>query len=88
MILPQTDLSGAEKVSEQIRQSIQKKKIRMKSSGQALGAITMSIGASQYTPGESKSALVERADRGLYRAKREGRNRTIIEPPEPEQSAA
>ena len=88
VILPQTDLSGAQKVSEQIRQSIQKKKIKMKSSGQTLGAITMSIGASQYVPGESQSTLIERTDQGLYRAKREGRNRTVIEPAGPEQSAA
>ncbi len=89
IILPQTDLIGAERVSEQIRQSIEKKKIKLKSSGETLGAITMSIGASQYIPGESQSALVERADQGLYRAKREGRNRTVIElPGDSKQSAA
>lgn len=88
IILPQTDLLGAEKVSEQIRQSIEKKKIVMKSSGLTLGAITMSIGASLHVPGESPSALIERADQGLYRAKHEGRNRTVIEPPGPEKSAA
>ncbi|NJO37497.1 MAG: GGDEF domain-containing protein [Rhizobiales bacterium] len=88
VILPQTDLTGAESVSEQIRQSIAKKKIRLKSSGQTLGAITMSIGASEYVPGESQSALIERADQGLYRAKREGRNRTVVQPPDKKQSAA
>jgi len=88
VILPQTDLKGAERVGEQIRQSIASKKIRMKSSGQTLGAITMSIGASQFTPGESQTALIERADQGLYRAKREGRNRTVIETSDEEQSAA
>lgn len=88
VILPQTDLSGAEKVGEQIRQSIAKKKIKMKSSGQTLGAITMSLGASQYVQGESPASLVERADQGLYRAKREGRNRTVLEPAESEPTAA
>ena len=88
VILPETDLTGAERVSEQIRQSIAKKTIKLKSSGQTLGAITMSLGASQYVPGESQTALIERADQGLYRAKREGRNRTVIEPPDEEQSAA
>ncbi|MEM8950917.1 MAG: diguanylate cyclase [Pseudomonadota bacterium] len=88
VILPQTDLKGAERVSEQIRQSIEKKRITLKASGKTLGAITMSLGASQYVPGESQSALVERADQGLYRAKREGRNRTVIQPSEPEKSAA
>ncbi|MEM7043923.1 MAG: GGDEF domain-containing protein [Pseudomonadota bacterium] len=88
VILPQTDMEGAEKVSEQIRQSIAKKKIKMKSSGETLGAITISIGASQYVPGESLSALVDRADQGLYRAKREGRNRTVTELIDANQSAA
>lgn len=88
VILPQTDLSGAEKVSEQIRQSIAKKKIKMKSSGQTLGAITMSLGASQYVHGESTASLIERADQGLYRAKREGRNRTVLEPARPKSTAA
>lgn len=88
VILPHTDLKGALRVSEQIRQSIAKKKIRLKSSGQTLGAITMSIGASLYLPGESKVALVERADQALYRAKAEGRNRTVADKPEDRESAA
>ncbi|MGI9419243.1 MAG: GGDEF domain-containing protein [Geminicoccaceae bacterium] len=88
VILPQTDLTGAEKVSEQIRQSIAKKKIKMKSSGETLGAITISIGATQYVSGESQAALIERADQGLYRAKREGRNRTVIEEPAGPRSSA
>ncbi|MEL6965343.1 MAG: GGDEF domain-containing protein, partial [Pseudomonadota bacterium] len=81
VILPQTDMTGAGRVGDQIRKSIANKRIRLKSSGQTLGAITLSIGATQYVPGESLSALIERADQGLYRAKNEGRNRTIIEPP-------
>lgn len=88
VILPQTDLKGAERVSEQLRLSIAQKKIKMKSSGQTLGAITMSIGASTYVAGESPAALIERADQGLYQAKREGRNRTVINRPEATPSAA
>jgi diguanylate cyclase len=79
VILPITDLDGAEKVAEQIRQSISKKKIKLKSSGQDLGTITMSIGATNYVPNESLNALVERADKGLYQAKRDGRNRVVVE---------
>lgn len=88
VILPQTDLKGAVRVSEQIRQSIASKRIRLKSSGETLGPITMSIGASQYVPGEGLATLIERADQGLYRAKREGRNRTEIEPPPDAQPSA
>ena len=88
VILPQTDLAGAGRVGDQIRQSIANKRIRLKSSGQTLGAITLSIGATQYCPGESLAELIERADQGLYRAKNEGRNRTIMEPPPDTESSA
>ncbi len=36
---------------------------------------TFSAGISLYTPGEDATSFVARADRALYRAKREGRNR-------------
>ncbi len=81
VILPQTDVAGAGRVGDQIRKSISSKRIRLKSSGQTLGAITLSIGATQYVPGENLAALIERADQGLYRAKNDGRNRTVVEPP-------
>ncbi len=88
VILPMTDVVGAEKVGEQIRQSISKKKIRLKSSGKDLGTITMSIGATEYVPGESLSSLVERADQALYRAKSEGRNRFVLQKAPARSSAA
>lgn len=88
VILPVTDIEGAEKVAEQIRMSISKKKIRLKSSGQELGPITMSIGTTLYVPGEEMSALIERADQGLYEAKRKGRNQVIIQMPDVTSSAA
>ena len=88
VILPETELEGAEKLSDQIREAISKKRIRMKNSGEVLGSITMSIGAARLIPGERWTSIVERADRGLYRAKREGRNRTIVEVEESQPSAA
>ena len=44
---------------------------------------TMSIGIASAAPGidESQEALIARADEALYRAKKEGRNRTIMAPP-------
>ncbi len=88
VILPVTDIVGAENVAEQIRDTIAKKKMRIKSSGLDLGSITMSIGVSRYTPGEKLSVLIERADQGLYEAKRKGRNRVIVMLEKEESSAA
>lgn len=39
--------------------------------------ITVSIGVAEHVPGQSCSSLVERADRALYRAKNEGKNRVV-----------
>ncbi len=42
-------------------------------------AVTASIGASFYRPGDTRESLVERADAALYRAKSAGRNRTELD---------
>lgn len=42
-----------------------------------MGRITLSIGIAEYTPGEEIAALIERADKALYDAKRAGRNRVV-----------
>lgn len=43
---------------------------------------TMSIGVANCVPGinESRDALIARADKALYQAKRQGRNRTVVAP--------
>jgi len=42
--------------------------------------VTTSIGVAHYRDGEPFTSLVERADRSLYEAKRQGRNRVVAEP--------
>jgi len=42
-------------------------------------SITISLGAVPYRPGESAGDWLARADAAMYRAKRSGRNRTVIE---------
>ncbi len=42
-------------------------------------SITVSLGAAPFRPGESAGDWLARADAAMYRAKRSGRNRTVIE---------
>jgi len=79
VLLRGTALGGATNVAEQIRQTVETKKLVKKSTGEILGAITISIGVAQFTPGETMEAVVRRADACLYGAKHSGRNLVIHE---------
>jgi diguanylate cyclase len=76
VILPETELAGAEVVAEQIRTAVSDGELRDKHSGQRYGRITVSIGVGQCRRNELATELLERVDRALYRAKDKGRNRT------------
>jgi diguanylate cyclase len=79
IILPQTRLKDASVVADQIRHTITRHKLVGRESGGDYGTITVSLGASQYRPGESLGDLIRRADAALYHAKRMGRNRVSTE---------
>lgn len=76
-ILPQTPLRDAMIVAERIRTTVAGKRITNRRSGIELGRITLSIGAAEYSIGESVAEMVQRADKALYTAKRQGRNRVV-----------
>ena len=75
VILPHTKIESSLRVAEILRTTIASKEITNKVTREKLGQITFSIGAAEYSPGESLSACIERADQALYVAKRNGRNR-------------
>lgn len=79
VILPGTALDGAVAVADQLRRTLQSRKLVKKASGEDMGRISMSIGVSAYRPGEPLSRFIERADKALYTAKRHGRNRVVSE---------
>jgi diguanylate cyclase (GGDEF)-like protein len=78
-VLTQTSLAGAKDCAARFCRRLQALSSTQASAG--LGA-TVSIGIAQYRPGESMTRTVERADRALYRAKNEGRNRIECEEPQ------
>lgn len=76
VILPNVDLDGAVHVAELIREQTEKHDIEHKASVVS-PHITVSIGVAE-AKGESKisvAELVDKADKALYRAKENGRNR-------------
>lgn len=75
IILPDTSLSGAEIVSEQIRTAISKSNLIDHSNNEEYGKITISLGFGQFQPREQADELLHRVDQALYRAKANGRNR-------------
>ncbi len=79
IILPNTELDEAKQVGETIRKSIEVKRIRNRQTGKDMGNITLSIGCALFRQGEPLTELIQRADEGLYCAKRGGRNLVITE---------
>lgn len=88
-VLPGADLEACTAVAERIRRRIAEAKLTRRATGKEIGSITVSIGVAQFRLAESAEAMIERCDRGLYQAKRLGRNRTVTETElEPEAGAA
>ena len=76
VILPATDLDGGVAVAEQMRARLGNKRLINRGTGEGFGTVTISLGVARYRKGEPLEDLIERADDALYRAKRDGRNRT------------
>jgi diguanylate cyclase (GGDEF)-like protein len=77
VLLPDTGWDRAVAVAERVREAIASTKTRFE--GEEL-AVTVSLGVAQLDTQRDYSAksLIERADKALYAAKREGRNRTSV----------
>jgi diguanylate cyclase len=77
VIAPTLKLREAEKLADRLRERIAAKDIINQSKNEKLGRLSVSLGVAQLQSGEALAQLIERADRGLYRAKAAGRNTVI-----------
>jgi two-component system cell cycle response regulator len=78
VVLPATDMSIAEKVGERVRKAIS---ARPFSAGNGLSNLNVTVSVGVATLGGEADKLddfLKRADQALYRAKREGRNRVVL----------
>lgn len=75
ILMPEATLEAAALVAERLRKSFCESPIYAED-GNAL-ACSVSIGVTEYIPGESVESLVRRADDGTYQAKRRGKNTVV-----------
>ena len=79
IVLPNTDLDGAIIVAEQIRKAVLELNISHQNSDIS-DTVTISLGITCLLPcsAQKSTILIKQADMALYRAKHEGRNRSIV----------
>lgn len=78
LLLPETRLTSAFNLAENLRIGIQKLVLRRSSTGERLADITASFGVAAYRMGEESDTLLDRCDAALYRAKKLERNRVVL----------
>ncbi|MGO8834929.1 MAG: GGDEF domain-containing protein [Roseiarcus sp.] len=79
IILPQTTLSSAAVLVEQIRGKLEAQQWKNAINGQLFSKITASFGIARLGVDDNSETLAKRADAMLYEAKRTGRNRIVSE---------
>ncbi len=78
LVLPATDLGVANEIAERLRLSVSAARIEGLPDS---GPVTISLGVSQMSEGESATAVMKSADEALYLAKRSGRNQVVTAAP-------
>eukprot|EP00003_Mantamonas_plastica_P011886 TRINITY_DN21882_c0_g1_i1.p1 TRINITY_DN21882_c0_g1~~TRINITY_DN21882_c0_g1_i1.p1 ORF type:complete len:618 (-),score=23.01 TRINITY_DN21882_c0_g1_i1:707-2560(-) len=76
LLLPGTDIHGAQKVCEAILNNAENTSLTGPDGTPA--RITLSAGIALLADGEDKETFFDRADNALYQAKQSGRNRTVV----------
>jgi len=88
IIMPRTPMHAAQTIAAGIHAAVRSKQLTRRSTGESLGALTLSIGLAQRREFESVSDLIARADACLYASKRAGRDRITCDTEITQASAA
>ncbi len=74
MLLTASHIDAAISIAEEIRYKVEKLRFKSAKTKERLPQLTISIGLSQWSHGETLEEVLIRADEALYQAKNEGRN--------------
>jgi len=77
-VLPGVAAAKAAELAERVRAAVEKGRIRRQDRDEPVGGVTISAGVAVRMDGEKFVAMMDRADRALYKAKQDGRNRITI----------
>src|SRR4051794_30870 len=77
LVLPGTAAVSARRIAEQIRRALAK--VTVVGPGGELVSVTASFGAAEFPANSSVASLIEAADRALYTAKRDGKDRVVAD---------
>ena len=78
ILLPETGSKGAMVVADQLRDKIGKKRLILgHGEKKDLGHVTISVGVTEIVNDDIIENIIERADKALYQAKADGRNRVV-----------
>ncbi len=78
VVMPYTDAQTAFDLADNVRATVESKKLLRKSTNEDLGTVTISLGVANFLKGESVEEFIGRADEALYHSKNDGRNKVSI----------
>jgi len=79
LIMPRTNVNLGEALAERIARAIKSKRLSVKSTGDVIGEITLSIGVARFQTGETMGVMLERASACLDAARAQGRDRSVTD---------
>ncbi len=78
VIIENAPVAGVKTIAEMIRQQISESTLKRTDTGEPLGTVTVSIGYDCVKPDDNPDKVLKRADKALYSAKQNGRNRVEL----------
>jgi diguanylate cyclase len=88
LIMPRTNVNLAEALAARISRAVKSKRLSLKSTGDVIGEITVSIGIARFRDADQSGDLAARAEACMLAAKHGGRDRIVTDAQLDRQSAA